>query len=276
MKRLWLVAPLLAGSAMSPAYAQVANISGRAEVRVGYDEVRPKVSVEDQQFTNNFGVHGIDYGAEVGADVRVSDVILAGVYAGVDNSTTHNCTHGIIPEFGNDKGCADAKLEYTAGLRVGFDPGGGLIYVKAGYSHAKFGVTFTCLTSCLALDDNTLLFDKQKGVNGWHIGAGVELNVTRSVYVKAEYVHHQFQGINDTAEIFGAGRANITREQVLVGVGLRFGGEVAPPPPPPPPLPPPPPATQTCPDGSVIPASATCPPPPPPPPPPPAPAERGE
>jgi TonB-dependent receptor len=59
-----------------------------------------------------------------------------------------------------------------------------------------------------------------------------------------------------------------------------FGGHTAPPPPPPPVLPPPPPpavTTQTCPDGSVIEATATCPAPPPPlPPPPPAPApERG-
>jgi iron complex outermembrane receptor protein len=46
----------------------------------------------------------------------------------------------------------------------------------------------------------------------------------------------------------------------------------APPPPPPPPLPP---ATQTCPDGSVIAATAMCPVPPPPPPPPP-PATTGE
>ena len=44
---------------------------------------------------------------------------------------------------------------------------------------------------------------------------------------------------------------------------------------PPPPPPPPPPATQTCPDGSVIEATATCPAPPPPPPPPPPAPERG-
>ena len=44
---------------------------------------------------------------------------------------------------------------------------------------------------------------------------------------------------------------------------------------PPPPPPPPPPATQTCPDGSVIEATATCPPPPAPPPPPPPAPERG-
>lgn len=56
-----------------------------------------------------------------------------------------------------------------------------------------------------------------------------------------------------------------------------FGG-AAPPPPPPPPapvLPPPPPATQTCPDGSVVAATATCPVPPPPPPPPAPKPERG-
>jgi iron complex outermembrane receptor protein len=60
----------------------------------------------------------------------------------------------------------------------------------------------------------------------------------------------------------------------LLGATYKFGQHAAPLPPPPPP-PPPPPATQTCPDGSVIAATATCPVPPPPPPPPP-PVERGE
>jgi TonB-dependent receptor len=63
--------------------------------------------------------------------------------------------------------------------------------------------------------------------------------------------------------------------------GIRFHmSRASAPPPPPPPAPPPPPpapAMQTCPDGSVVQATATCPVPPPPPPPPPAPAkpERG-
>jgi outer membrane receptor protein involved in Fe transport len=67
---------------------------------------------------------------------------------------------------------------------------------------------------------------------------------------------------------------------IYAGATVTFGHR-APPPPPPviaPPPPPAPPATQTCPDGSVILATAVCPvpPPPPPPPPPPAPVERGE
>jgi iron complex outermembrane receptor protein len=66
----------------------------------------------------------------------------------------------------------------------------------------------------------------------------------------------------------------------LLGATYKFGASPPPsplPPPPPPPPPPAAPATQTCPDGTVILATATCPvPPPPPPPPPPAAApERG-
>jgi TonB-dependent receptor len=62
--------------------------------------------------------------------------------------------------------------------------------------------------------------------------------------------------------------------------GVRFHmSQAAPPPPPPPVAPPPPPppapAMQTCPDGSVVQATATCPVPPPPPPPAPAKPERG-
>jgi hypothetical protein len=64
---------------------------------------------------------------------------------------------------------------------------------------------------------------------------------------------------------------------VRLGLDLLWGG--SPPAPPvvevPPPPPPPPPATQTCPDGTVILATATCPAPPPPPPPPPPAPERG-
>lgn len=62
----------------------------------------------------------------------------------------------------------------------------------------------------------------------------------------------------------------------MLGATYKFGAGAPPPPPPAPPLPPPPPpapATQTCPDGSVILATAACPTPPPPPPP--AAPERG-
>jgi outer membrane autotransporter protein len=65
----------------------------------------------------------------------------------------------------------------------------------------------------------------------------------------------------------GTYRKDLHSNGVSAGLRVNFGApaEVASPPPPSP-LPPPPPATQTCPDTSVIDATATCPPPPPSPP----------
>jgi iron complex outermembrane receptor protein len=93
------------------------------------------------------------------------------------------------------------------------------------------------------------------------------------------------QGLNLTDEPFVTtdGSGNSLRiidyqkfgRRWLIGATYKFGGAPPPPPPPPAPPPPPPPATQTCPDGSVIEATATCPAPPPPPPPPPPAPERG-
>jgi opacity protein-like surface antigen len=80
-----------------------------------------------------------------------------------------------------------------------------------------------------------------------------------------------------TANVAGAFNDHFSSHSLLLSLSYAFGGarEAAPLPPPPPP-PPPAPATQTCPDGSVIDATAACPAPPPPPPPPPPPAQRGE
>ena len=76
--------------------------------------------------------------------------------------------------------------------------------------------------------------------------------------------------------VSGDVRARFRSHSLLASVIYNFYAAAPPPPlPPPPPPPPPPPATQTCPDGSVIPADATCPAPPPPPPPPPPAPERG-
>ncbi len=82
-----------------------------------------------------------------------------------------------------------------------------------------------------------------------------------------------------TATVTGLFHDHFSSHSLLLSLAYNFGGAAAAPLPPPPPPPPPPPVappTQTCPDGSVIDATATCPAPPPPPPPPPPPAQRGE
>ena len=102
--------------------------------------------------------------------------------------------------------------------------------------------------------------------------------------VKYEYFHTAKLNFGDAFAVNGtnfttSAKGNFNSSNVLASLTYNFNSreaaapapEAAPPPPPPPPTAP---ATQTCPDGSVIEATATCPAPPAPPPPPPA--QRGE
>ncbi len=130
----------------------------------------------------------------------------------------------------------------------------------------------------------------------WQLIAGVSTAVSPNIDLGLKYRYFQTArlGFNTAASFPGAGgstsvssfgeRGRFRSHSVLASLIFNFGGAQQPPPPPPPvqvapppPPPPPPPATQTCPDGSVIDATAACPlpPPPPPPPPPPAQGERG-
>jgi len=122
--------------------------------------------------------------------------------------------------------------------------------------------------------------------------AGVRAALSDNIDVGLKYRYFRTGRLNfdDTFTFTGVGngsggtatfdaRNRFSSHSLLLSLSYAFGGarEAAPlPPPPPPPPPPPAPATQTCPDGSVIDATAACPAPPPPPPPPPPPAQRGE
>jgi len=103
------------------------------------------------------------------------------------------------------------------------------------------------------------------------------------VGVKYQYLHTGKMDFSDAFTVNGVNytsdaRGNYSSHNILASLVYNFNAprEAAPipaaAPAPPPPPPPEAPATQTCPDGSVILATAACPAPPPPP----APAERGE
>jgi outer membrane immunogenic protein len=280
-----LALPLLAGLAATPAYAQ--SVTGRAELKVGYDQPRATIEVFNGE-TTDFGKSGIGYGAEVGGDATIGSGFLFGAYAGIDLSQAHGCHVQLLrndpPPVGPDAACIKSKHNIYAGLRAGLTVGtSGLVYVKGGLSRAKFRASYGG-TFPGGIEES---FADSGSASGWHVGAGFEVNVTHAVYVKGEYVHTNYRNTLKDAVMSmsrcdvgpGTCRFNPTRQQVMFGVGMRFGGATPPPPPvvepvaPPPP--PPAPATQTCPDGTVIDATATCPAPPPPPAPPATNGERG-
>ena len=129
------------------------------------------------------------------------------------------------------------------------------------------------------LGSDTLFSFKDGGVALQGI-AGVRYAVSPNIdvglkyrYFRASRVKHDFSDDTDAPELRGG---RFKSHSLLATLTYNFYSPPPPPPPPaPPPPPPPPPATQTCPDGSVIPATDTCPAPPPPPPPPPPAPERG-
>ena len=272
MKKALMLLPLVAGVAVSPAHAQGLEVTGRGELRVGYDEVRNEVQMFNNARTDRFGVSGVMFGAELGVDARILEGFVLGAYINADTSDAEGCKNIFQSTSVEGEACIDTGTSYGAGVRAGIATGdGGLIYGKLGYSRAKFKGSFIN-----AADVET--FAASDSASGFHVGAGFELAVTNNVYVKAEYLRHKYKDIF-TEDLADADYFEPTRHQIIGGVGLRFGGVAAPPPPPPPPPPPAPPpvATQTCPDGSVIMATDVCPlpPAPPPPPPPPPSGERG-
>ncbi len=77
----------------------------RVEARIGIDDVVLKV--EDESGSKV----GLSYGGEVGYDYVTNSGFVIGAYAGIDGSTTKDCTE----VFGNDEACLKAGRNITAG-----------------------------------------------------------------------------------------------------------------------------------------------------------------
>src|SRR6185369_6093308 len=187
MRRMVLLLPLLAGVVASPALAQ--SVTGRAELKVGYDKPNATLRVFNGE-TGTFGHRGVAFGGEVGGDLTIGSGFLVGVYGGADFSGADGCEHDIIRN--GDVGCIKSKSNLYAGLRAGMTiTDSGLIYVKGGYSHAKFRATYdgTFPASPSAVHE---VLDGSDSTGGWHFGGGFEVNVTHAVYVKGEYVYTNY------------------------------------------------------------------------------------
>lgn len=296
MRKLALFVPLMAGI-MAPAMAQDVGVSVRAEGRVGRDEIRADLTVQNSTFSDDFGFNGPMYGAEVGVDAHISRVFI-GAYAGIDLSESGGCKNEPFENRSavrRDEFCLDAGNNLYAGGRLGISIGdgegvvvqGGRLYLKGGLSSGKFKGSYA-VTAAAAGQRVGPVFNGSDKVSGYHFGGGFELDVFNGFYIKGEYVQHRYKDafkdllnldLLDPNPLRRTDRVDPRRHQLIFGVGFRFGGQdrvVEAAPPPPPPMveaapPPPPPPTQTCSDGSVILASDACPPPPPPPPPAPGP-----
>jgi outer membrane immunogenic protein len=195
MNTKFVFASLAALVVAAPAFAQDAPVmmqSGpRIEARAGWDH--DVFSGEGDSLSRS----GVDYGTELGYDWVGHGVVLGG-YAGIEGSSAKYCFDG---------DCAKAGRNITAGVRVGVPMGRGLVYAKGGYSNGRLRAT----------EDGDLVAGEN--FDGWHLGAGYEMNITRHTYAKLEYVYTNYSTRNDDVDF---GDIDYHRHQIVAGVGVRF------------------------------------------------------
>lgn len=188
-----LIAALAAGAFAHPALAQEsAPFTGlRADVLAGYDNLKG----------NGGGRDGIAYGGSAGYDFQLGSAV-AGIEGEYLDSDTKGCETAFLTT--SDTICANAKRDLYVGGRLGFAAAPRtLLYAKAGYTNAKVRVNYTDPTT----PANS--FRVSDELDGIRVGAGVEQQLGRNLYAKAEYRYSNYE-------------AGIERHQVLGGVGFRF------------------------------------------------------
>ena len=90
-----------------------------------------------------------------------------------------------------------------------------LFYGKAGYSNGRIRLTYEDFENILGD------FDEGENLDGFHVGAGPEVQLSGSSYAKLEYVYTQYNAF-DYSDTDVDVDVDLNRHQVLLGVGVRF------------------------------------------------------
>jgi outer membrane immunogenic protein len=206
--RKYLLAALLAGTIVTPAFAQDAGpFSGlRVEGIAGYDRLGSSDDGDDET------IDGVTYGVGAGFDFD-----LGGLVVGIDAEYSDSTGKKSYSEAGETATLKTGRDIYVGG-RLGFRAGPTtLIYGKAGYTNLALGGSFAEGGVSLKFDGET---------DGWRLGAGVEQLFGPNAYGKLEYRYSNYGGYK--ASVAGLdlddldGELNVDRHQVVAGIGFRF------------------------------------------------------
>ena len=212
---------IAAGSifASTPAIAQEADsfTGPRVGVLLGYDVSKAGSSIDDDaNVDNDESIDGFLYGVEAGYDFNMAGIVV-GAEASISDSTAKTeFDEGDFEGFGI--GNVKANRDLYVGARVGAKIAPTtLLYVKGGYTNAKFDVISSDGTTELSQDIDS---------DGYRVGAGVEQRVGTNAYAKLEYAYSNyskgeidFDGALPDSDRFDV---DLDRHQVVASVGLRF------------------------------------------------------
>jgi outer membrane immunogenic protein len=185
MKKIFALA--LAAATMTAAPAMAQDFTGpRVEARVGMDSAKLNA--------NAASASGLTYGGAIGYDIAVSPNVRLGATAALDSSTSDTQFAGLLR--------ADAKRDIELGARLGYvvSPST-LVYGMAAYTNQRIGYSLDTKTGNVGIGHQT--------AEGYRVGGGVELAVTKHTFVKGEYRYSDYG-------------SDVRSNQGLVGVGFRF------------------------------------------------------
>lgn len=213
-----LVSALVSAPAFAQDSAPAQPFSGlHVEALAGYDITKAGSSVDDDSsIDNDQSIDGFAFGVGAGYDVRMNNFVI-GPEAEVTWSTAKTkFDDGDFEGFGI--GNVKTNRDLYVGARVGYVVAPTtMVYVKGGYTNAKFDVRNAVGT----VDTKTDL-----DADGWRIGAGVEQAITNNAFVKLEYRYSNYEKgeIDYTADIPDSQRfdLDLDRHQIMAGVGVRF------------------------------------------------------
>jgi outer membrane immunogenic protein len=194
MRKFAFAALCLAATIATPALAQDNPHLGGFHVDgiVGWD----RSSIQNEH------ANGVTYGVGAGYDFRAGNAIF-GVEAEASDSTADRTATGAV--IAGDSLRVRAGRDLYIGGRAGFGVGSNsLLYVKAGYTNARFRADY---------DDGTVAtvndFTQRTNLDGVRAGVGAQIGVGSNAYLRTEYRYSNYQD-------------GVDRHQVVGGFGVRF------------------------------------------------------
>ena len=189
----------------------------RVEALVGYDITKAGSSVDnDVDENDDQSIDGVTYGVGVGYDFNAGGVVL-GLEGELTDSSANVEFDENDPEFfgfGDVNAGRDIYVGARAGILANPDL---LLYVKGGYTNARFNVN-----SSFDGDEYRAKVD----TDGFRLGAGAEYALNRNTFAKIEYRYSNyssaeldFEGNQPDVEL---GEIDLDRHQVMLGFGYRF------------------------------------------------------
>jgi len=202
----------------APAAAQEEdNFSGfHIEGLAGYDSSRPGSTVDiDNPDDVNQSIHDVTYGGGVGYDMKSGNMVfgIEGEWMESNAKTDYDTTG--FTGFGVSH--VETGRDLYVGARIGvLATPNILLYVKGGYTNAKFNVLAT---------DNVTDVQTDANLDGWRAGGGIEVALSKNFFIKGEYRYSNYtKGTFEAPSGLESDRFNVDldRHQGVVGVGMRF------------------------------------------------------